>query len=150
MYVCKWDMCWRNFCVFSLVTKMILTSFWDLICYFQVSKKIRLTMSRTTYALVLRGLISYWSEGNTRLRSIKTISSPHAASSSRVHDMTKTNLFALESIVHRYVKSWSGLARFAAPEVIFHIYLILNRFINCILIVMLGSPFFRIKSGPQG
>ena len=35
-----------------------------------------------------------------------------------VHDVTKTNLLALDSIVHRYVKSWSGLARSAAPEII--------------------------------
>jgi hypothetical protein len=37
-----------------------------------------------------------------------------------VHDLTKTHLLALDSIVHKYIKSWSGLAHSAATE-IFHI-----------------------------
>ena len=37
-----------------------------------------------------------------------------------VHDLTKTHLHALDSIVHKYLKSWSGLAHSGATEM-FHI-----------------------------
>ena len=35
-----------------------------------------------------------------------------------VHDITKTNLLALDSIVHRYLKNWIGLPRSATPGIL--------------------------------
>ena len=35
-----------------------------------------------------------------------------------VHDITKTNLLALDSLAHRYMKKWIGLPRSATPGVL--------------------------------
>ena len=68
-----------------------------------------------------------------------------------VHDVTKTNLLALDSIVHRYVKSWSGFAKSAAPEVIHIPYLldiksIYQLYLECHIGAHLSS---RSKADPR-
>ena len=80
------------------------------------SRIIRLILNWYLYLYVMHQPILV--RGEFKVKNHKNYLLPSCCFILTVHDITKTNLLILNSIVHKYIKSWCGLAKSAAPEVI--------------------------------